>query len=130
MKQPKGCWVDGSKGVLASAVLLLVGLFTGAAQVGADGFLDQVNAELEKLDRVDGASPPSSERKVAAGDGFTDGLDYDQFGESIKDAHPGGHILYRRLSEEERKRIFADHYLRGASYQEVLDTMARWLSSR
>jgi small nuclear ribonucleoprotein (snRNP)-like protein len=97
----------------------------------ADSYLDQLNAELERVEKIDSSTTSAAkEERVRAGEGFSDGLSMEDFAQEMRTRHPGGNVLYIRLTRMEKVRVYEEYYLKGENYQIVVDVMAKWLAAR
>lgn len=103
----------------------------GAVPAHADSYLDQLNAELERVEKIDSSTTSAAkEERVRAGEGFSDGLSMEDFAQEMRTRHPGGNVLYIRLTRMEKVRVYEEYYLKGENYQIVVDVMAKWLAAR
>ncbi len=109
--------------------LLLVWV-VGAGGVQADAYLEMLEMEAAKIGESTVSQEVVGPEKEQVGEGFSPALTREEFVAEMRSRHPGGNVMFVRLSPQERDRIYSEYYLKGASYEEVVDVMDRWLRSR
>ena len=64
-----------------------------------DVFLDQIGAEMEGMDSPGGGSVPENARA--------------QFDSDLQDRMPGTFVLYKRLSDDKKAKVFSEYEMSG-----------------